>query len=412
MKEVVIIDAARTPIGKYRGGLSSLTAVQLGTEITKHLLYKTNTDVERVDQVIFGNVLQAGNGQNPARQIAINSGIPVTVPAMTINEVCGSGLKSVILARQQIQLGEAELVIAGGTESMSQAPLIQAYQAETKEYGEGFSSMVNDGLTDAFSQKHMGLTAENVAEQFHVTREMQDAYALHSQLKAAKASSAGIFEEEIMPVVVNETLTVASDEGIRGNSTLEKLATLKTVFKEEGTVTAGNASTLNDGAAVVILASKEYAEKHAIPYIAQIKEVSEIGIDPSIMGVAPITAIQTLLAKTDLTLDAIDLFEINEAFASSSVAVMDELQLPEEKVNIYGGGISLGHPIGATGSRLLATLSYGLIREKKRFGIASLCIGGGLGLAMLLENPKYATDGPNTKKKNSMNKNQQNGDNY
>ncbi len=252
-----MIDAARTPIGKYRGSLSPFTAVELGTLVTKGLLDKTKLKKDKIDQVIFGNVLQAGNGQNVARQIALNSGLPVDVPAMTINEVCGSGMKAVILARQLIQLGEAELVIAGGTESMSQAPMLKPYQSETNEYGEPISSMVNDGLTDAFSNAHMGLTAEKVATQFSVSREEQDRYALSSQLKAAHAVEAGVFSEEIIPVKISDEDVLSEDEAVRGNSTLEKLGTLRTVFSEEGTVTAGNASPLNDGASVVILASKE-----------------------------------------------------------------------------------------------------------------------------------------------------------
>ncbi|OTP12188.1 hydroxymethylglutaryl-CoA reductase, degradative [Enterococcus sp. 10A9_DIV0425] len=382
LKEVVIIDAARTPIGKYRGRLSGFTAVELGTIITKELLEKTKIKKEEVNQVIFGNVLQAGNGQNVARQIAINSGLPVTVPAMTINEVCGSGMKAVILARQQIQLGEAELVVAGGVESMSRTPMLK-YETELQK--EEISSMVNDGLTDAFSDTHMGLTAEKVAQQFSVTREEQDMYALESQLKAAKASKAGIFHEEIVPIAITEQETLVTDESIRGNSTLEKLSTLRTVFSEEGTVTAGNASPLNDGGSVLILASKEYAIAHDLPYLATIKGVSEVGIDPSIMGIAPITAINTLLDKTGFSIEDIDLFEVNEAFAASSIVVNRELAIDSQKVNIYGGAIALGHPIGASGARVLTTLSYALQKEKKRYGVASLCIGGGLGLAVLLE---------------------------
>ncbi|SFM27255.1 hydroxymethylglutaryl-CoA reductase, degradative [Enterococcus mundtii] len=396
MKEVVIIDAARTPIGKYRGSLSSYSAVELGTFITTEILERTGINKEAINQVIFGNVLQAGNGQNVARQIAINSGIPVSVPAMTINEVCGSGMKSVILARQQIQLGEADLIIAGGVESMTRAPMIQVSDPENEKIEE-ISSMVNDGLTDAFSNTHMGLTADNVAKQFAVTRAEQDQYALASQLKAAQASESGIFKEEIIPISRNEEV-FATDEAVRGNSTLEKLSTLRTVFAEDGTVTAGNASPLNDGGSVLILASKDYAIAHDLPYLATIKGVSEVGIDPSIMGVAPIKAINTLMEKTELSLDDIDLFEINEAFAASSIVVNRELNLPSEKVNIYGGAIALGHPIGASGARILTTLGYALRRQHQRYGVASLCIGGGLGLAVLLEANLQET-GDNEKKK-------------
>lgn len=396
LKEVVIIDAARTPIGKYRGSLSSYSAVELGTFITTEILERTGINKEAINQVIFGNVLQAGNGQNVARQIAINSGIPVSVPAMTINEVCGSGMKSVILARQQIQLGEADLIIAGGVESMTRAPMIQVNDPENEKIEE-ISSMVNDGLTDAFSNTHMGLTAENVAKQFAVTRAEQDQYALASQLKAAQASESGVFKEEIIPISRNEEV-FAIDEAVRGNSTLEKLSTLRTVFAEDGTVTAGNASPLNDGGSVLILASKDYAIAHDLPYLATIKGVSEVGIDPSIMGVAPIKAINTLMEKTGLSLDDIDLFEINEAFAASSIVVNRELNLPSEKVNIYGGAIALGHPIGASGARILTTLGYALRRQHQRYGVASLCIGGGLGLAVLLEANLQGT-GDNEKKK-------------
>lgn len=396
LKEVVIIDAARTPIGKYRGSLSSYSAVELGTFITTEILERTGINKEAINQVIFGNVLQAGNGQNVARQIAINSGIPVSVPAMTINEVCGSGMKSVILARQQIQLGEADLIIAGGVESMTRAPMIQVSDPENEKIEE-ISSMVNDGLTDAFSNTHMGLTAENVAKQFAVTRAEQDQYALASQLKAAQASESGVFKEEIIPISRNEEV-FAIDEAVRGNSTLEKLSTLRTVFAEDGTVTAGNASPLNDGGSVLILASKDYAIAHDLPYLATIKGVSEVGIDPSIMGVAPIKAINTLMEKTGLSLDDIDLFEINEAFAASSIVVNRELNLPSEKVNIYGGAIALGHPIGASGARILTTLGYALRRQHQRYGVASLCIGGGLGLAVLLEANLQGT-GDNEKKK-------------
>lgn len=385
LKEVVIIDAARTPIGKYKGSLSSFSAVELGTMVTKKLLEKASIKKDEINQVIFGNVLQAGNGQNVARQISINSDIPVDVPAMTINEVCGSGMKAVILARQLIQLGEADLVIAGGTESMTRAPLLQQFDSETTSYNGPISSMVNDGLTDTFSNTHMGLTAENVAEQFGVTRKEQDQYALDSQLKAAKATENNVFKEEIIPVPLTDGIWLENDEAIRGNSSLEKLGTLKTVFSENGTVTAGNASPLNDGASVMILASKEYALKNDLPYLATIKGVAEIGIDPSIMGIAPINAINSLLEKTDVSLDAIDRFEINEAFAASSIVVNRELQLDPEKVNSDGGAIALGHPIGASGARILTTLSYGLQRNEQKYGVASLCIGGGLGLAVLLE---------------------------
>lgn len=382
MKEIVILDAIRTPIGKYKGALSSFNAVDLGVKVTKELIQRNLGVSEDIKQVIFGNVLQAGNGQNPARQIALKSGLNHHIVASTINEVCGSGLKAIMMARQLIQLGEAEVVLAGGTESMSQAPKISAYSAMTGEYGQPISSMILDGLTDAFSEKHMGLTAEKVAEQYGITRQQQDEFALNSQMKAAQSKQAEAFAQELVSLE-----ELAFDEGIREGSTLEKLASLQPVFKEDGSVTAGNASTLNDGSAAVLLASKEYAIKHNLPYLAVIKDCVEVGIDPSIMGISPIKAISELLERNQLTKADIDLFEINEAFAASSIVVEQELGLDANKVNVLGGGISLGHPIGATGARLVTTLSYQLAQADQHLGIASLCVGGGLGVALLLERP-------------------------
>lgn len=388
--EIVIIDILRTPNGKYKGQLSSLSAVELGTLVTKELLTRNPNVTKHINQVIFGNVLQAGNGQNPARQIAINSGLSFEVPAFTVNEVCGSGMKAISLAKQTIQLGEADVILAGGAESMSTAPAI-TYK-EDDSYSKPAPTMMVDGLTDAFSGKAMGLTAENVAEQFNVTREMQDTFAVDSQMKAAKAQTEGKFTKEIFPLSINGT-TVEQDEGVRKDSTIEKLSNLKTVFKENGTVTAGNASTISDGAAAMILASKDFAEKHQLPYIAIVKDVTEIGFDPQIMGISPIKAIQTLLKRNHMKIEDIDLFEINEAFAASSIVVQNELKIPEEKLNIWGGGISLGHPIGASGTRIVATLARQLEDTDGKYGIASLCVGGGLGLAILIERPtKLSTD--------------------
>lgn len=386
MEEVVIIDALRTPIGRYRGQFSQLSAVELGTFVTKALIERNPFLQLEVKQVIFGNVLQAGNGQNPARQIALNSGLSHDVPASTINEVCGSGLKAIALARQAIRLGEAEVILAGGVESMSQAPYVSRFDKETESYTQPKPVMIQDGLTDAFSGKHMGLTAENVAERFGVSRQQQDAFAYASQKKAAQAQEAGFFDAEILPVEVAGTV-YSKDEGVRPDTSVEKLGTLRTVFKENGTVTAGNASTINDGASAIVLTSKRFAEEHQLSYLAIIKDVTEVGIDPSIMGISPIKAIRTLVERNDLSLDAIDLFEINEAFAASSLVVQSDLGIPEEKINICGGAVSLGHPIGATGSRIVTTAAYQLERIKGRYGIASLCVGGGLGLALLLERP-------------------------
>ena len=377
VKEIVIIDALRTPVGRYDGALAEYSAAELGTHVVSNLLSKHENIKSDVEQVIFGNVLQAGNGQNIARQIAIHSGLSNTVPASTINEVCGSGMKAVILAKQLLQLGEAEVVIAGGTESMSNAPIIKNRKTQEETL-----SMLNDGLVDAFSGISMGIIGETIAEQFDISRADQDAFAQNSQEKAVAASQAGIFKEEI--VAIGE---VGVDETPRPSSSLEKLATLRTAFKENGTVTAGNSSPVNDGASAVILATKDYAEKHGIPYLAELVDSTEGGIDPPIMGVSPIEAIKQLINRSELELSDIDLFEINEAFAASSLAVNRELGLNESQVNIYGGAIALGHAIGSSGSKILTTLSYALKREQKRYGIASLCIGGGLGLAVLLKNP-------------------------
>ncbi|BDE09945.1 MAG: thiolase family protein [Lactococcus cremoris] len=379
MKEIVIIDALRTPVGKYDGALAEYSAEKLGTHVVSALLSKNKNIKSDVEQVIFGNVLQAGNGQNIARQIAINSGLSTSVPASTINEVCGSGMKAVILAKQLLQLGEAEVVIAGGTESMSNAPILKNRNTEEETL-----SMLSDGLIDAFSGISMGIIGETIAEQFDVSRADQDLFAQNSQEKAVAASQAGIFNDEI--VALGE---LSVDETPRPSSSLEKLATLRTAFKENGTVTAGNSSPVNDGASALILATKEYAEKHGISYLAELVESAEVGIDPAIMGVSPIDAIQKLVQRSGVQLSEIDLFEINEAFAASSIAVNRELGLKDSQVNIYGGAIALGHAIGSSGAKILTTLGYALKREQKRYGIASLCIGGGLGLAILLKNPDF-----------------------
>lgn len=379
VKEIVIIDALRTPVGKYDGALAEYSAEKLGTHVVSALLSKNKNIKSDVEQVIFGNVLQAGNGQNIARQIAINSGLSTSVPASTINEVCGSGMKAVILAKQLLQLGEAEVVIAGGTESMSNAPILKNRKTEEETL-----SMLSDGLIDAFSGISMGIIGETIAEQFDVSRADQDRFAQNSQEKAVAASQAGIFNDEI--VALGE---LSVDETPRPSSSLEKLATLRTAFKENGTVTAGNSSPVNDGASALILATKEYAKKHGISYLAELVESAEVGIDPAIMGVSPIDAIQKLVQRSGVQLSEIDLFEINEAFAASSIAVNRELGLKDSQVNIYGGAIALGHAIGSSGAKILTTLGYALKREQKRYGIASLCIGGGLGLAILLKNPDF-----------------------
>lgn len=391
MEEVVIISAVRTPIGKFGGSLKNISAVQLGAIVTEAALKKANVFPEEVDNVIFGNVLQAGLGQNPARQIAIQSGIPYEVPAMTINEVCGSGLKSVILGAQAIQLGEADIVVAGGTENMSQAPYLLPNFRWGQKMGNTdlIDSMVLDGLTDAFEHIHMGVTAEKVAEVHDVSREEQDEFALQSQLKASLAQKSGKFKDEIVPVTVKngklESL-FCDDEYIRHDISMEGLKKLKPAFVDNGSVTAGNSSGLNDGAACVVLMKKSLAAKRNIPYFGMIGGYAEVGTNPSIMGYTPYFSIKKLLEKTGLDISKIDLFELNEAFASQSIAVVRDLKLDAKKVNVNGGAIALGHPIGASGARILVTLLHEMKKQKRNKGIASLCVGGGLGISMLINN--------------------------
>ncbi|MDT2674525.1 hydroxymethylglutaryl-CoA reductase, degradative [Enterococcus dongliensis] len=384
MEEVVILSAVRTPIGRYKGKLAPISAVELAAIASTAAIKRAELVPDQVEQVFIGNVLQAGNGQNVARQAAVRAGIPHNTPATTINEVCGSGMKAIIFGMQQILLGEAQVVLAGGTENMSQAPKVTSFDYDTQEWQEPKSSMIYDGLTDAFSGEHMGLTAEKVAQEYHITRKAQDQYAYESQMKAANASTAGKFDSEIVPVALPDGRTMGEDEGIRYDSTLEKISSLKPAFKADGVVTAANASTLNDGASAIILAAKSYAIEHGLAYLAVINGYSEVGIDPSIMGMAPVSAINKLLKKVNRRIDEVDIFQINEAFASASVAVQKELKVPDQKINIYGGAIALGHPIGASGTRIVTTLVSELIQEEKQRGIASLCIGGGLGLALMI----------------------------
>lgn len=390
MEEVVIIGAARTPIGKFGGSLKNISAVQLGVITTKEAIKRATISVQEIDQVIFGNVLQAGLGQNPARQIAIHAGIPYEVPAMTINEVCGSGLKSIILGVQAIQLGEADVVVAGGTENMSQAPFLLPNVRWGQKMGNSkmIDSMVYDGLTDAFEQSHMGVTAEKVAEKFGVSRSEQDQFAVESQLKASQAQRTGIFKDEIVPVPIQVGKVermLDEDESIRHSTSLESLQKLRPAFVEEGTVTAGNSSTLNDGAACVVLMRKSVADARNIPYLGGIKGYAEVGTSPEMMGYAPYYSIKKLLEKTKVNVSEVDLFELNEAFASQSIAVTRDLQLDMDKVNVNGGAIALGHPIGASGARILVTLLYELQRQNAHKGVASLCVGGGIGVSMLIE---------------------------
>ncbi|MGJ5606878.1 acetyl-CoA C-acetyltransferase [Latilactobacillus sakei] len=386
MKEVVIMSAKRTPIGKFGGQLASLTAVDLGTIAAKAAIQAAGIEADQIDQAIFGNVLQAGSGQNVARQIALNSGLAQTSVAMTVNEVCGSGLKAIRLAQSAIVMGDADVVLVGGTESMSQAPYLNKGMRFGSKFGDQtvVDSISSEGLNDAFTNKPMGITAENVAAKYGITRLMQDTFALESHQKAAQATQAGWFDAEIVPVTVKQrraTFEVSQDEGIRPDTTLEAMGKLRPAFQADGTVTAANASGINDGASAMIVMSKEKAEALGLVYQATLVGYQEVGMDPNYMGYTPVPAIQQLLAKQDQTVADIDLFEINEAFAASSVAVQNGLALDTTKVNVAGGAVALGHPIGASGTRIMTTLLHQLKRTNQTTGVASLCIGGGLGIA-------------------------------
>ncbi|MFC4652194.1 thiolase family protein [Lactococcus nasutitermitis] len=379
MKDIVILDSIRTPIGKYKGKLSNYSSVELGTKVVGKLLERNQAVKSDIAQLIFGSVITAGQGQNVARQISVKSGLSVEIPAMTVNEVCGSGMKAALLARQLIALDEAEVIIAGGTENMSASPMIS-----TDETSQPVQAFVTDGLIDAFSENLMGLTVEVIAEDNKISRLEMDGFALKSHQKALIAQKTHKFDNEILDF--GEGI---KDQPVRSDTSLEKLAHLRPAFKAEGQITAGNASPVNDGATALLLSSRDYAEKHKLSYLSIIKEAVEIGVEPKNMAISPIKAIKKLLEKVKMTVDDIDFFEINEAFAASSIVIERELGIDSSKVNIYGGAIALGHPLGSTGARLLGTLARQLIQEKKRYGITSLCIGGGLGLAVLLENPNF-----------------------
>lgn len=380
MNKVVIVSAQRTPVGKFRGKLSNYSAVELGTSALKSAINKIQLDPKDIENVIFGNVVQAGTGQNAARQIAVNAGLPYETPGMTVNEVCGSGLKSIILGKQLIQLGEANVVAVGGIESMTNTPDLVLKKGDAP-----VKSFMHDGLTDVFHNMAMGLTAEAIATKYEVTREEQDTFALNSHLKSDKATKAGKFNEEIVPLEDVNGETITSDELIRPESTIEDLATLKTIFKEDGTVTAGNASALSDGGSALILMSESYAKEHGYTILATVGQHAEIGCDPLYMGYAPFYAVESLLNKTGKTIQDIDLVEMTEAFSAQSIPVKKNLNIPDEKFNIYGGAIALGHPLGSTGSRLVTTLAHALKQEDKQTGIATACIGGGLGIALMIE---------------------------
>lgn len=388
MEKAVIVEALRTPIGSFLGGLSSIPAPRLGAIVVKAILEKTKIDPEQVDEVIFGNVLQAGLHQNPARQAAIYGGIPPTSSAVTINKVCGSGLKSVMLAAQAIRLGDASVVIAGGTENMSQAPylLTQARTGARLGHGQMLDSMVHDGLWDCYNDFHMGNTAELVVEKYKVSREAQDQFAAESHRRAIAAMERGDLKEEIIPVEVpqkkGDPIVVDKDEGPRPGTTAEKLAKLRPVFKKDGSVTAGNASTINDGAAAVLVTSQTKAKELGMPVLAHVDHYAVGGMEPEWVMMAPIKAIANLLKKTGGSIDDFDLIELNEAFAAQGVALINELKLDTERLNVNGGGISLGHPIGASGCRILVTLLHAMKKRGAKKGLASLCLGGGNAVAM------------------------------
>ena len=386
LRDVVIVGAARTAIGKFGGSLIGTTAVEIGTAVIKEAMNRARIKPEDVDYVVMGNVIQSGLGQNPARQASVHAGIPYSTPAMTINEMCGSGMKSIHLGMQSILLGESDIAVVGGFENLSQAPHI----VKNGRFGskmrnlETQDTITVDGFTDAFTQELMGMTAEHVADQFNVSREDQDAFALESQLRASKAQREGIFKAEIVPVETKKGI-FDEDEYIRHNSTLEGLQKLKPSFREGGSVTAGNSSGVNDGAAALVIMSREKAEAMNLEILATINGFAEIGMDPSIMGYAPYLAVSKLVEKTKIDLNSVDRFELNEAFAAQSLAVIRDLNIDANKVNVNGGAISLGHPIGASGARIMVTLIYEMLRSDSKRGVASLCIGGGMGVAMLLD---------------------------
>jgi acetyl-CoA C-acetyltransferase len=389
-QDIVIVSAARTPVGSFNGALSSVTASFLGTVALKAAMERAKVDAADIDEVILGQVLAAGQGQNPARQAAVNAGIPVASPAWGMNQLCGSGLRAVALGMQQIAGGDARIVAAGGQESMSKAPHVQHLRDGVKmgDY-QMIDSMIRDGLWDAFNGYHMGNTAENVARQWQITRETQDAFAVASQNKAEAAQSAGKFKNEICPVTIagrKGDVIVSDDEYIKKGVTLDSIAKLKSAFMKDGTVTAANASGLNDGAAVVILMSAAEASKRGLTPLARIASWASVGVDPAIMGSGPIPASQAALKKAGWKAADLDLVEANEAFAAQACAVNKDMGWNPDIVNVNGGAIAIGHPIGASGARVLTTLLHEMQKRKSKKGLATLCIGGGMGIAMCVEN--------------------------
>ncbi|RBC01278.1 acetyl-CoA C-acyltransferase [Pseudomonas sp. MWU12-2115] len=391
MQDVVIVAATRTAIGSFQGSLASVSAVDLGAAVIRQLLEQTGLDGAQVDEVIMGQVLTAGAGQNPARQAAIKAGLPHAVPAMTLNKVCGSGLKALHLGAQAIRCGDAEVIIAGGQENMSLSNYVipGARTGLRMGHAQIVDTMISDGLWDAFNDYHMGITAENLVEKYDISREQQDAFAAASQRKAAAAIEAGRFVDEITPILIpqrkGDPVAFKVDEQPRGDTTAESLAKLRPAFKKDGSVTAGNASSLNDGAAAVILMSAEKAKALGLPVLAKIAAYANAGVDPAIMGIGPVSATRRCLDKAGWNIGQLDLIEANEAFAAQSLAVAKDLQWDLDKVNVNGGAIALGHPIGASGCRVLVTLLHEMIKRDAKKGLATLCIGGGQGVALALE---------------------------
>ena len=387
--DVVITAALRTPIGTYKGSLKDLSADKLGALVIKEAVYKSKLKSEDIDEVIMGHVLTSGLGQNPARQASIHAGIPVSKPAHIINQVCGSGLRSVISGYQSIKLGENKIIVAGGQENMSRAPHAIFYREDKKlDENKLVDTMISDGLIDSFNNYHMGITAENVAEKYKISRDEQDLFALNSQEKTQKAKNENRFKNELIKLKINtddKNIVFEKDEHPRNNLNLEDLKKLKTVFKENGTVTAGNSSGINDGAAATILMSREEAELRGVEPLAKVVSWAACGVEPSLMGLGPIKAVNLALEKAEWKREDIDLFEINEAFAAQSIAVIRDLKIHKEIVNVNGGAIALGHPIGASGTRILVTLIHEMIRQNKSKGCATLCIGGGMGIAICIE---------------------------
>jgi len=391
MQDVVIVAATRTAIGSFQGSLANVSAVDLGAAVIRQLLEQTGLDGTQVDEVIMGQVLTAGAGQNPARQAAIKAGLPHAVPAMTLNKVCGSGLKALHLGAQAIRCGDAEVIIAGGQENMSLSNYIMPGARTGLRMGHAqiVDTMISDGLWDAFNDYHMGITAENLVEKYEISREQQDAFAAASQQKAAAAIEAGRFVDEITPILIpqrkGDPVAFKVDEQPRGDTSAESLAKLRPAFKKDGSVTAGNASSLNDGAAAVILMSAEKAKALGLPVLAKIAAYANAGVDPAIMGIGPVSATRRCLDKAGWNIDQLDLIEANEAFAAQSLAVAKDLQWDLDKVNVNGGAIALGHPIGASGCRVLVTLLHEMLKRDAKKGLATLCIGGGQGVALALE---------------------------